>query len=228
MSKTIIVGGFGPGISKAVAEKFGAEGFSVAIVGRNAERLAAGVAALEGKGVKAAAFQCDLGDANAVKAMVADVRKKFGPITVVQWTAYVGAAGDLMTADAAAIHAVMDVAVTGLVTAVQAAHADLKSEKGAVLVTNGGFSLPDPQVDAMAVQWNVMGLAVASAAKSKVVGLLSQKLNADGIYVGQVVVMGSVKGTAFDTGNANLEGSTIANKFWELYTSRTTVTANVS
>ena len=35
MSKTIVIVGFGTGISTAVAEKFGAEGFSVAIVARN-------------------------------------------------------------------------------------------------------------------------------------------------------------------------------------------------
>ncbi len=35
MSKTIVVVGFGPGVSTAVAEKFGAAGFSVALVGRN-------------------------------------------------------------------------------------------------------------------------------------------------------------------------------------------------
>ena len=42
MSKTIVVVGFGPGISTAVADKFGAEGFSVALVARNEARLAAG------------------------------------------------------------------------------------------------------------------------------------------------------------------------------------------
>jgi NAD(P)-dependent dehydrogenase (short-subunit alcohol dehydrogenase family) len=57
MSKTIIVIGFGPGIATAVAERFGAEGFSVALVARNKERLAAGVAALKAKGIAAAAFE---------------------------------------------------------------------------------------------------------------------------------------------------------------------------
>jgi short-subunit dehydrogenase len=51
MSKTIIVCGHGPGISDAVAKKFGAEGFSVALVARSADKLTAAVAALEAKGV---------------------------------------------------------------------------------------------------------------------------------------------------------------------------------
>ena len=62
MAKTVIVAGYGTGISKAVAEKFGAEGFSVALVARNADRLAKGVTELQGKGIKAAAFTADLGD----------------------------------------------------------------------------------------------------------------------------------------------------------------------
>ena len=41
MSKTIVVVGFGPGISTAVADKFGAEGFSVALVARTLDRHAA-------------------------------------------------------------------------------------------------------------------------------------------------------------------------------------------
>ena len=52
MTKTIIVGGYGPGIATSVAEKFGSQGYAVALVARNAERLAAGVKALEAKGIK--------------------------------------------------------------------------------------------------------------------------------------------------------------------------------
>lgn len=59
MAKTIVVVGFGPGNSTAVAEKFGTEGFSVALVGRNEDRLAAGVSALKARGIAAAAFPAD-------------------------------------------------------------------------------------------------------------------------------------------------------------------------
>jgi len=53
MTKTLIVCGYGPGISTAVAKKFGAEGFSIALVARNADKLRNGVKALEAKGIKA-------------------------------------------------------------------------------------------------------------------------------------------------------------------------------
>jgi NADP-dependent 3-hydroxy acid dehydrogenase YdfG len=220
MSKTILVCGHGPGISDAVARKFGAEGFSVALAARSADKLSAAAAALEKAGVKAAAFPTDLGDPAAVKALVASAKEKLGPIGVVHWNAYAPKAGDLLTADAADVRASFDVGVTGLVTAVQAALADLEAQKGAVLVTGGGFCFYDAKVDAMAAQWNAMGLAVTKAAQHKLVGVLGEKLAPKGVYVGEVVVTGMVKGTAFDSGNATLEPSAIAARFWEIYGAR--------
>jgi short-subunit dehydrogenase len=220
-TKTILVCGYGPGISDAVARKFASEGFSVALIARGASKVKAAESALTSSGVKAKAFPCDLGDPSAVKKLIADVRESLGPITVVHWNAYVGGAGDFTTADVGELRAGLDVSVTGLVAAVQAALPDMKSQKeSAVLVTGGGLSTYDPRIDAMAVSWNAMGLAIAKAAQHKLVGLLAEKLRGDGIYVGEVVVLGAVKGTAFDGGQATLEPSTIAAKFWDIYRAR--------
>ncbi len=221
--KTILVAGYGPGISAAVAEKFGAEGFQVAVVGRSAERLAAGVKALAAKGVKAAAFVADLGNPTAVRAVVEKVHAELGPISVIEWTAYSPGtlAGDLLTASPEEVRSLFEISVVGLVAAVQAARADLKSQKGALLVTNGGAGFIDPGVDAMMVQYGLMGLGVANAAKHKLVGLLAKKLEADGIYVGEIMISGTIKGTPFDRGQGpTIEGKTVAAKYWELYTAR--------
>lgn len=227
MTKTIIVGGYGPGISSAVAETFGSRGFSVALVARNAERLAQGVQALAAQGVTAAAFPTDLGSPVAIQSLVGKVREQFGAIDALHWNAYPTSAGDLLAADAAELHGVFDVAVVGLLTAVQETLSDLKQQKGAVLVTNGGLLYDDASVDEMAVQWGAMGLAVSNAAKHKVVGLLAQKLKADGVYVGEVIVTGTVKGTAFDNGSATLNAADIAQKFWDLYSERRATVAKI-
>ena len=226
MAKTILVCGYGPGISSAVAKKFGAEGFSVALVARSKETLAAGAAALEGAGIKARAFPADLTNPEAVKKLVADVRRDLGPVTVIHWNAYAATGGDLMTATAADLRVPFDVSVTGLVMAVQSALPDLKEQKeSAVLVTGGAFAFYDPNVDAMAVQWASMGVAIGKAAQHKAVALLAEKLKGQ-VYVGEVVVAGTVKGTRFDSGKATLEAADIANQFWQLYRerSRPTVT----
>ena len=228
MAKTILVTGYGPGISTAVAERFGSEGFAVALAARSADRLAAGVKALEAKGIRAAAFPTDVSDPAAARALVGKVRAALGPLTAIEWTAYSSAAGDLLSAEVPEIRGALDIAVTSLLAVVREALPDLKGQKdAAVLVVNGGLGYFDPQVDAMAVQWGAMGLAVANSAKHKLVGLLSQKLKADGVYVGEAMVLGTVKGTAFDSGNATIDPKTVAAKLWDLYRARDQVTADI-
>jgi NADP-dependent 3-hydroxy acid dehydrogenase YdfG len=217
MQKIIIVCGHGPGISNAVVNKFGGEGFQVALVARSADKLDKARGALQAGGVKAAAFPTDLSDPQAAKGLVKRVTDQLGPVTAIHWNVYAHLAGDVMAADATALRTMFEVSVTSLVLTVQEALADLKAAKGAVLVTNGGLALYDPKVDAQAVEWGAMGLAIACAAKHKLVGLLSEKLRADGITVGEVVVLGIVKGGAFDTGSATIEPRTVADKFWEIY-----------
>lgn len=228
MAKTIVVCGFGTGISTAVAQRFGAEGFQVALVGRSEERLAAGVSALTARGVRAQAFAADLSDEAQIKPLIQSVRSKLGAVTALHWNAYGGGAGDLLTADAQAIRGVFELPVTALILTVQAALAELTSQpEAAVLVTNGGLGLDSAEVDAQAVAWKAMGLAVANAAKHKLVGVLSQQLKQKNVYVGEVIVLGPVKGTAWDDGSAKIEASSVADKFWELYRGRSTVSASV-
>jgi len=227
MAPTILICGHGPGISDAVARKFGDEGFQVALVARNGERIGAAAKALGEAGITAAAFPCDLGDPVAVKRLVADVRNRLGPVTVIHWNVYSGLAGDLTTADPEDVRKVFDVCVVGAVAAVQEALPDLRAQQGAaVLLTGGGFAFYADQVDKMIVQWSTMGVALAKAAQHKLTGVLHHKLAADGIYVGSISVLGVVKGTAFDRGQGTVEASDVAGAFWQLYQDRSDVTRN--
>ncbi len=162
---------------------------------------------------------------------MAKVRAKLGPIAVIHWNAYGGGeAGDLATTDPAAVRGVFDVAVIGLLAAVQDALPDLKNAKdGAVLVTNGAFGELSEQMNAYAIGTKSMGLALANAAKHKLVGLLAQRLKDDGVYVGEVMIAGVIKGTRFDSGASDaIKASTIADKFWELYKARGATHARVT
>jgi len=227
LSKTIVICGYVPGISAAVAQRFGREGFQVALLARNEERLAAGAAALGSRSIRAAAFPTDLSLETDIERSFQAVRAKLGDIAVLHWNAYATSAGDLLASDAAATRSIFDVPVVGLLAAVKSALRDLETAKGAVLVTNGGFGLNDPAMDALAVKFGAMGLGVANAAKRKLVGLLAQKLQPRGIYVGEVMVLGSVKGSAWDNGTATLEAATVADAFYDLYLSRSELSRNV-
>lgn len=217
--KSILVAGYGVGISHAVARRFGSEGFGVALVARSAERLAAGVESLREAGIEARGFPVDLGEPGAVRTLTKEVSEGLGPIAVLHWNAYVSQAKDLISAPDE-LRTVLDVSVHGLLAAVQEALPDLAQQKGAVLVTGGGLAFYDPRIDGMAVEWGVMGLAVSKAAQHKIVGLLHKRLAADGVFVGEVTVTGMVKGTAFDHGNATLEPAAIAEAFFQLHAKR--------
>ena len=123
----------------------------------------------------------------------------------------------------AAVAAVGKKLVTALNTALAAG-----GPEAAVLVTGGGLAFYDPKMDAMAVSWSAAGLAIGKAAQHKAVGVLHQRLARENIYVGEVVVLGMVKGTAFDAGNATLEAASIAEKFWELYGARKEASVRIS
>jgi short-subunit dehydrogenase len=221
MTKTLVVAGFGPGISSGVAERFAREGFAVALVARNAERLEKRAKELSAKGGRVQAFAADLSSADEVRGVVERVRGALGPITAIHWNAYSGQGGDLLTATPAEVRGALDVATTSLVVAVQAALADLRAQQGALLVTNGGFGLPVDAIDEAGVKYQAMGLSVANAAKHKLVRLLAARLASDGVYVGEVMVTGTVKGSAFDQGNGTLEPSAVGDVFWKLFSERT-------
>jgi short-subunit dehydrogenase len=213
--------GFGPGTAAAVADKFGGEGFSVALIGRNEDRLNAGASALKVKGINAHAIPADAADPASIRAAVRTVRAQLGPITILHWNAYGGMeAGDLLTADQASLRKVFDVAVFGLLAATDEALPDLKqSGEGALLISNGAFGEVSPEIDEAVINLHLMGLALSSAAKHKLVGLLAKRLKGDGVYVGEVMVYHTIRGTA-STDDDSVDPSVIADKHWELYKAR--------
>jgi NAD(P)-dependent dehydrogenase (short-subunit alcohol dehydrogenase family) len=76
---TAVVTGAGSGVGRAVAIKFAAEGWRVALVGRTAQALAETAALADGRVV---AFPCDVSAADAVAAMGAEVLARFGAVDV--------------------------------------------------------------------------------------------------------------------------------------------------
>lgn len=230
MPKTIVIVGFGPGVSTAVAEKFGAEGLSVALIARGEARLAAGVEALRAKAITAGAFPADASDPVALRGAMAKARAELGPIGVVHWNAYGGQRlGDLLAVDPASLRAAFDLSVAGLLGAVQEALGDLKAAKdGAVLVTNGAFGELNPMIDAFALAAKAEGVALGNAAKAKLVGLLAARLKDEGVYVGEVTIAGIVKGTGPESpGVPVIEAKAIAEVFWRLCKARDEIRARI-
>jgi NAD(P)-dependent dehydrogenase (short-subunit alcohol dehydrogenase family) len=227
MSKLIAIVGYGPGTAASLAERFAKEGFSIALVGRDEQRVAAGVAALSARGTTVSGFPANAGDPESIRSTIRSIRTRMGPIDVLQWNVYGGLdAGDLLTADPASIRAAFDATVVGLLAATAEALPDLKKNSGALLISNGAFGVIADEVDDVAVKQNSMGIAIASAAKNKLAGLLAHRLKSEGVYVGEVMVFGTIKNTP-SGGKDSIDPVLIAEEYWRIYQMRSETRAEV-
>lgn len=83
MREVALITGASRGIGRAIAERLAKDGYAVAInCLHSVERAEELCAQIRASGADAAVFPCDVADGNAVKEMVATVKKEFGPISV--------------------------------------------------------------------------------------------------------------------------------------------------
>jgi NADP-dependent 3-hydroxy acid dehydrogenase YdfG len=85
MNKVIVIIGAGSGIAQGVAEKFGLQGFSVALVSRRKEKLEKLTNELIEKGIDAHAFVGDAGDTESMKDAFNQIWEKWEYIDVVHY-----------------------------------------------------------------------------------------------------------------------------------------------
>lgn len=219
----LMVVGYGPGISQAVATRFAREGHSLALVARDGAKLREAVARFAASGVRAAGYPADARDPEAIRGAVVSAREDLGSITAVLWTAFrAGEVKNVLATRPEDIERVFDIGVAGLLSCVQAVLDDLKAAPGAaILVANGALGENTMEADGYAKYLNNDGVALENAAKSKLVGILAERLREFGIYVGEVVIAGSVAGTA-TAGAGAIEPELIADEFWSLTQARDT------
>lgn len=225
----LVVIGYGPGNGHAIAERFGREGWTIALVGRHAERLHDGVEQLAAVGVTARPFTGDAGDPVSLRATLTSIRGDLGPVTAVALTAYRNVVvDDVLAADPGTVAHVFDIGVTGLLTAVQTTLDDLRAAGSAsVLVVNGALGLQDDTIDEYAVSFGGDGVALECSAKTKLVGLLAARLRTEDIYVGEIVINGSVKGSPY-AGPTAIDPADIADRLWRMAEGRTEVHVHIA
>ena len=92
--KRAVVTGGSKGIGRAIADGFAAEGANVSICARNAEEVAAAVAALKGKGVRAFGSALDVADGLALAKWITDSASELGGIDALVCNVSALAVGD--------------------------------------------------------------------------------------------------------------------------------------
>jgi short-subunit dehydrogenase len=88
--KTIVIVGAGPGLGLSLAKKFGRNGFRVAAVSRNPEKLAMLVSELRQLNIEAQSFTADVTDLASLQQAIQAVRQAFGRIDVLEFSPYAG------------------------------------------------------------------------------------------------------------------------------------------
>jgi NAD(P)-dependent dehydrogenase (short-subunit alcohol dehydrogenase family) len=127
-----VITGVGPGTGSALARRFGAGGYRVAMLARNAERLAALEAELPGS----KAYVCDVADPGAVTTTMDAVEQDLGVPSVLVHNAVGGAFGGFLDLEPSVLERNFQVNVMALLhLARRLAPAMVEAGEGAIIVT---------------------------------------------------------------------------------------------
>lgn len=203
MQITII--GAGPGISRAVAEKFGSEGFSVGLIARNEAKLQAEAAALQQKGIRATYASADAGNESSLTAALDTIGNTLGPADVVLYNAYASAFKPLEGETWESLQQQFAVNVGGAFFVLKKYLPLYKQAgKGKLFFTGGGVSLhPQP---------NLTGLSMGKAALRNLVLGTAGRFRNSAVHLATVTINGFVK-----EADPRYNPTAIAGEFWRLY-----------
>lgn len=210
MSKSILIIGAGPGFSTAVAEKFGAEGYSVGLVSRNAEKLQSLNSSLNNKGITSYFAAADAGNPVELEHAITELKTKLGGISVLLYNAAALKNKDIWTETTDDILNDFKLNVAHALYSAQILHEDFKTNDGAILLTGGSLSRnPNPQYGSLALgKAGILNLALQ----------LNQRLKSDGIFVGTITINGFIR-----PNSPTHSPKILAEKLWTLFQNRTNV-----
>ena len=178
--KSVLITGGTDGLGLALARQLAAEGASVAVCGRDRDRLRAAEASVQDAGGDVLAVRADVSSADDIEAFVDASVGRWGRIDGVVHNAGRAAAGTIQSIDDAAWEADLQLKLMGAVRLTRLALPLLRASRGAVLFTlamgakaPGGGSEPS---------------SVSRAAGMALMKALSKELAPDGIRVNAVLI----------------------------------------
>lgn len=196
--------GAGPGMGRAVAERFAREGFFLVLLDKNAAALAANQQVLEEHGWPVATYQADAGQPDQLRGVLARAHQQHGPVAVLVYNAVhyqTDATSAVLPADFEAIYSVN--VLGGLVAAQQVLPAMRAAGRGTLLFTGGNYAIR-PHHQFTTLSFGKAGIRLLAT-------LLNEELADTDIKVGTVTICGwLVAGTHFDPAR-------VAECFWTLH-----------
>lgn len=204
MDKVIYIVGMGPGVSAAVARRFGGEGYAIGAVARDGAKLERQLAALHDAGLQAVGATADAGDIGSLRAALARLQAALGDAGVLVYNAAGATHRALAVVSAEQFAADLAVTITGAFAAAQFVLPSMRTRRaGTLLLTGGGFAF-EP-IASMA------SLGVGKAGVRNLAFSLHADLKDSGIHAATVTICGTVApGTPFDP-------ELIAESYWQLH-----------
>lgn len=207
---TIAIVGAGPGLGAAVARRFGAEGFSIALISRDKAKLDGLAAQLGEGGVDVRGYAADVLDPASLEGALGRAAAELGPVTVLQYSplpsrAYLKPVLELTPE--LALEALRFSAL-GLIHAARAVLPAMRAAgEGSIILVNGGTSVQ--------ARSDFAGTSVAFPAESAYGEMLHDALRDEGIRVVQLVIPGGIPKLQLENGIDD-----VAARIWEIHSAR--------
>ncbi|GHI06259.1 dehydrogenase [Streptomyces cellostaticus] len=207
---TIAIVGAGPGLGAAVARRFGREGFGVALVARDRQRLDELVDELAADRVTARGFPADVRRPEELVDALGAAADALGTVEVLQYSPVPHR--DFMRPVLETRHrdlfGPIEFSVYGPVAAVQQVLPGMrKLGRGTIFFVNGGTAaVPHPER---------AGTSIAFAAESAYGHLLHDRLAPEGIHVAQLVIPGAIT-----PGHVRKDPAVLADLLWGMHRER--------
>jgi NAD(P)-dependent dehydrogenase (short-subunit alcohol dehydrogenase family) len=210
---TIAIIGAGEGLGAAVARRFGAEGYAVALISRSQERLDALASKLVGEGIAARGFAADVRRPETIAAALEQATETLGPIEVLQYSPlpqkdFMRPVLETTPQD---LVGPVEFSIYGPVAAVHQVLPGMRflrdGRKGSILFVNGGSAVTPGR--------NVTGTSVAFAGQAAYAQLLHEVLGEEGIQVSQLIIGGRI-----EEGHPEKDPAVLAGILWDLHTKR--------
>lgn len=207
---TIAIIGAGPGLGAAVARRFGREGFAVALLARNAERVEALAADIRSEGIEARGYVANVREAASLAAILDRAAQELGPIEVLEYSPlpqkdFLRPVLETTPADVAAA---IEFSVYGPVAAVHQVLQGMRVlGRGTILFINGGSAVRPTAKFA--------GTSIAFAGETAYAQMIHDELKADGIHVGQLIIPGAIV-----AGHERKDPKVLAEAIWQMHAAR--------
>ncbi|TKV28494.1 SDR family NAD(P)-dependent oxidoreductase [Arthrobacter sp. NamB2] len=217
---TLAIIGAGRGLGAAVARRFGAEGFSIALISRSQGKVDALAEDLGKAGIHARGFAADVRDPASIAAALEAATETLGPIEVLQYSPlpqkdFMRPVLETTPED---LKGPVEFSIYGPVAAVHQVLPGMRflgENRGTILFVNGGSAVKPGR--------GVTGTSVAFAGQAAYAQLLHEVLGEEGIHVSQLIIGGRIV-----EGDPEKGPDVLAGILWDLHTRRDTFRHQVS